>query len=198
MWSREAVQRPIAPPVVNCATIDSVIDNLYRGLCRAVSSARRKPTARKTIVFQLDTPGGDLDSTRKIVSNFSIRRSPSLSMSRPRRAGGVGWLLSDVRCPPGGDGAGHEYRRGASGRRERAGYSGHARHQDHEHAAALMRTMATQRGRNATGQSPGAATVSRRPNKRRCKRILLISLPPMCPTCSSRRTGIPFKCRANP
>lgn len=136
-------------PRVYVGTINGVIDTFTEGYIERVINVARDDGAT-AIVFQLDTPGGGLDATRTIVERFFNSPVPIIVYVSPSgaRAGSAGVFITygahlAAMAPGTNIGAAHPV---DSNGQDITGTLGEKVTND---AAALMRSMATQRGRNA-------------------------------------------------
>lgn len=135
-------------PRVDVARIDGVIDAFTEGYVERVINVAREDGA-SAIVFQLDTPGGALDATRKIVERFFDSPIPILVYVSPSgaRAGSAGVFITyaghiAAMAPGTNIGA-------ASPVSLTGDLSGTLETKVMNDSAALIRSIATQRGRNA-------------------------------------------------
>lgn len=136
-------------PRVDVARISGVIDPFIEGYVERVINNARDDGAT-AIVFLLDTPGGGLDATRKIVERFFDSPVPIIVYVSPSgaRAGSAGVFIAygahlAAMAPGTNIGAAHPV--GAQGE-DIAGILGDKVTND---SAAFIRSIATQRGRNA-------------------------------------------------
>jgi membrane-bound serine protease (ClpP class) len=143
-----AAQSPT--PQVDVATINGVIDTFTDGYIERVINVAHDDGAA-ALVIQLDTPGGELDATRKIVERFFDSPVPIIVYVTPSgaRAGSAGVFITyaahlAAMAPGTNIGAAHPV--GDSGQN----IPGDLGTKVTNDAAALMRSIATQRGRNAT------------------------------------------------
>lgn len=136
-----------SPPRVELAHIDGVIDPFTEGYIERVIGVAREDEA-SAIVFQLDTPGGALDSTRKIVEDFFDSSVPIIVYIAPpgARAGSAGVFITyashlAAMAPGTNIGAAHPVSVGSD-------LTGTMDIKVTNDSAALIRTVAQQRGRN--------------------------------------------------
>lgn len=135
-------------PRVDVARITGVIDPFTEGYIeRVITNARANGAS--AIVFQLDTPGGSLDATRKIVEHFFDSSVPIIVFVAPSgaRAGSAGVFITyaghlAVMAPGTNIGA-------ASPVSITGELTEVLQSKATNDAAALIRSIATQRGRNA-------------------------------------------------
>src|SRR5581483_7240436 len=82
-------------PKVDVATINGIIDTFTDGYVERVINVAKEDGAN-AIVFQLDTPGGELDATRKIVERFFDSPIPIIVYVTPSgaRAGSGGVFIT--------------------------------------------------------------------------------------------------------
>lgn len=145
------VDRP--PPRVLTATVDGPITlGTSEYLARAL--ARAEDERFDAVLVQLDTPGGDLESTRRIVRRMLESRVPVLLWVGPAgaRAGSAGVFLTlaaDVAAmhPTSNIGAAHPVTGGGKDVEAEAGKD-MAKKVEND-TAAFVRTIAEARGRNA-------------------------------------------------
>lgn len=133
---------------VDVAHIDGVIDTFMEGYIDRVIKLAEGDGA-SAIVIRMDTPGGDLESTRKIVENLLNSSLPSVIYVSPSgaRAGSAGVFLTyagnfAAMAPGTNIGAAHPV---SAGGQDITGTIGVKVTND---AAAFIRTIAQQRGRN--------------------------------------------------
>lgn len=143
------VRAQSSAPHVEVGTINGVIDMFTEGYIERVMSVAQQDGA-SAVVFQLDTPGGNLDSTRKIDELFLDSSIPIIVYVSPSgaRAGSAGTFITygahlAAMAPGTNIGAAHPV--GANGE-DITGTEGDKITND---SAALIRSLATQRGRNA-------------------------------------------------
>lgn len=149
VWANTAVvAAQSASPHVDVAKIEGVIDPFTEGYVERVIGAARDDGAT-ALVFQLDTPGGALDSTRKIVERFFDSPVPIIVYVAPSgaRAGSAGLFITyagHLAAMAPGTNIGAASPVSVSG--ELTGTLGTKVMND---SAALIRSIAAQRGRNA-------------------------------------------------
>lgn len=134
-------------PRVELARINGVIDPFTEGYIERVIGVARDDGAA-AIVFQLDTPGGALDSTRQIVEAFFDSPVPIIVYIAPpgARAGSAGVFITyashvAAMAPGTNIGAAHPVSVGSE-------LTGTMDIKVTNDSAALIRTVAQQRGRN--------------------------------------------------
>lgn len=137
-----------AAPQVDVATIDGVIDPFVEGYVERVINVAADDGA-SALVFQLDTPGGGLDATRAIVERFFDSPIPIIVYVAPSgaRAGSAGVFITyaaqlAAMAPGTNIGA-------ASPVAMTGELTGTMQSKVTNDSAALIRSIATQRGRNA-------------------------------------------------
>ncbi len=135
-------------PRVDVATIEGVIDPFTEGYVERVLNIARDDGAA-AVVFQLDTPGGGLDVTRKIVEHFFDSPVPVIVYVAPSgaRAGSAGVFITyaahlAAMAPGTNIGA-------ASPVSLTGELTGTMESKVTNDSAALIRSIAQQRGRNA-------------------------------------------------
>lgn len=138
-----------AAPRVDVAKISGIIDPFTEGYVERVIQNARDDGAT-AIVFELDTPGGGLDETRKIVEQFFNSPVPIIVYVTPSgaRAGSAGVFITygahiAAMAPGTNIGAAHPV--GSQGE-DITGVLGEKITND---SVAFIRSIATQRGRNA-------------------------------------------------
>lgn len=145
--ARASTQSPA--PRVDVAKISGIIDPFVEGYVeRVINNAR--DNGASAIVFQLDTPGGGLEDTRKIVERFFDSPVPIIVYVSPSgaRAGSAGVFITyagHVAAMAPGTNIGAAHPVGSSGE-DITGTLGDKITND---SVAFIRTIATQRGRNA-------------------------------------------------
>lgn len=135
-------------PRVDVATISGAIDPFTEGYVERVI-ANAQANGATAIVFQLDTPGGGLEETRRIVERFFQSPIPILIYVSPSgaRAGSAGVFITyagHVAAMAPGTNIGAASPVSLTGEMTETMQS-----KVTNDAAALIRTIATQRGRNA-------------------------------------------------
>lgn len=145
--SRVSAQSPA--PRVDVGTITGIIDPFTEGYVERVINNARDDGA-SAIVFQLDTPGGGLEDTRKIVEHFFDSPVPIIVYVSPSgaRAGSAGVFITyagnlAAMAPGTNIGAAHPV--GSAGE-DITGTLGTKITND---SIAFIRSIATQRGRSA-------------------------------------------------
>lgn len=135
-------------PRVDVAKIDGVIDPFTEGYVERVIDVAAQDNAN-ALVFELDTPGGSLDATRKIVERFFDSPVPIIVYVTPSgaRAGSAGVFITlgshlAAMAPGTNIGAAHPV---DSNGQTITGDMGAKVEND---AVAFIRTIAQQRGRN--------------------------------------------------
>ncbi|MBI4674696.1 MAG: nodulation protein NfeD [Chloroflexi bacterium] len=135
-------------PKVDVATIDGVVDPFTEGYVERVINVATEDGAN-ALVFQLDTPGGQLDATRTIVEHFFESPVPIIVYVSPSgaRAGSAGVFITyaahlAAMAPGTNIGA-------ASPVAMTGELTGTMQSKVTNDSAALIRSIATQRGRNA-------------------------------------------------
>jgi membrane-bound serine protease (ClpP class) len=135
-------------PQVDVGTINGVIDPFTEGYIERVINLAREDGA-SAIVFQLDTPGGSLDATRQIIEQFFDSPVPIIVYVAPSgaRAGSAGVFITyaahlAAMAPGTNIGA-------ASPVSLTGDLTGTEQTKVMNDSAALIRSIATQRGRNA-------------------------------------------------
>jgi len=135
-------------PRVDVATIEGAIDPFTEGYIERVINVARDDGAN-AIVFQLNTPGGGLNETRKIVERFFDSPVPIIVYVAPSgaRAGSAGVFITyagHIAAMAPGTNMGAASPVSMSGE-----LTGTMQTKVTNDAAALIRSIATQRGRNA-------------------------------------------------
>lgn len=136
-------------PRVDVARIDGVIDTFTEGYVQRVLNVARDDGA-EAVVFQLDTPGGQLDATRKIIEDFFDSPVPVIVYVSPSgaRAGSAGVFITyganlAAMAPGTNIGAAHPVDQSGQ---DITGTIGTKIEND---SVAFIRSIANQRGRNA-------------------------------------------------
>lgn len=136
-------------PRVDLATIHGVIDQFTQGYVERILSNARDDGST-TVVFVVDTPGGDLQATRNIVEDLLVSPVPTIVYVSPSgaRAGSAGVFITyganlAAMAPGTNIGAAHPV---DSTGGDITGTLGTKITND---SAAFIRTVATQRGRDA-------------------------------------------------
>jgi membrane-bound serine protease (ClpP class) len=151
--STQAAGRPSGPPRVLTATVDGAI-TLGTAEYLEAALTRARDERFDAILIELDTPGGDLESTRKIVRQMLESPVPVLLWVGPAgaHAGSAGVFLTlaaDVAAmhPTSNIGAAHPVSSGGRDVEAEAGKD-MARKVEND-TAAFVRSVAVARGRNA-------------------------------------------------